>query len=674
MYRLIQKYGKVLLAVFSAVLMVTFMLPAATRYGGSRNPVVGRLADGEKLHSIEAYNATQAWELLNRLRDPQDPQGRPVSLLLGPTAFQQIHEHPVMFLLLQKEADRMGISVSNDQIQTAIANTPWLNTSNPDQNESIQRAIAQLMLVRQAYNRAASAIKVSEPMLKHDLATMGQTITLSAIDFTTAKYRDKVPAPNADQIKKQFEQFADTVRGQVTDANPFGFGYKYPDRVKLQYIAIPRAEVRRAVEASKDAYTWEVESNKYYLQHPNEFANAPTSKPANFSLDAPASQPAIKPFAQVKDQIKNRLIDQEVTRKAQQVQERITSQLAADWTAYRAAAGTATQPTTAPSTSLGVPYNSFDYLKKLQESVQKQTGVLPTVMNVGDNWQTQDDLAKLQGIGTATITSAARPMTMPVYVTMLTAPFLNAENRSQTGVLQLMEPTRPMNDSAETVYIARVTAAETAHKPASLAEVEKQVVDDVKTKLAYEQAKADAQKLLDQARQQGDLNKAAGGQGVIKVGPLTNRQDQPIPALVLTGDASTRFTEQAFKLLSAPPTTAPSAQAAASTAPTTGSVASSTTKPAGPARIGLVELPHEGRVLVAQLGDVQAMWNDRTLPMEQAQLAAMMKQEDESRFNREWFTWEAVTSRLGYVEEAGQQHSRDGGAPSAPPPPQAPIF
>src|SRR5688500_7803220 len=101
------------------------------------------------------------------------------------------------------------------------------------------------------------------------------------LDFTTAKYLDAAKAQpiTAEQLNAHFDKYADTVAGDASDANPFAFGYKYPDRVKLQYVAITRADVRKVVEASKTAYDWEVEARKYHRQNQAEFKPDPTTQP-----------------------------------------------------------------------------------------------------------------------------------------------------------------------------------------------------------------------------------------------------------------------------------------------------------------------------------------------------------------------------------------------------------
>src|SRR5206468_9309554 len=123
----------------------------------------------------------------------------------------------------------------------------------------------------------------------------------------------------------------------------------------------------------------------------------------------------------------------------------------------------ATQP--APVTALGVPYDSVDYLKKLAAAVQQQFKVLPTVVSLQDNWLTNEDLAKQPGIGLA---HRADSIPFAQYVMGQTAPFLPAENRSELNSLQLFQPAQPMTDANNSVYIARVSAADPAHKPATL--------------------------------------------------------------------------------------------------------------------------------------------------------------------------------------------------------------
>src|SRR5687768_17207017 len=101
MYRFIQRHGKKLLAVFTAVLMITFALPSASNYSGGGSDVVGKVG-GEKILAPELFRAHQAWELMSRTPyiDPRQPDRFELSMtqaLLGPTAVAQIRENPILF-------------------------------------------------------------------------------------------------------------------------------------------------------------------------------------------------------------------------------------------------------------------------------------------------------------------------------------------------------------------------------------------------------------------------------------------------------------------------------------------------------------------------------------------------------------------------------------------------
>jgi hypothetical protein len=693
MYRFIQKHGKKLMAVFAAFLMISFAATGLSPGGSGRNPVVGRI-DGEKIRGQDVFAARADWQLLQKI---PDQRGRPLSSLLGPQTDAEISRNPILFLLLQKEAQQLGVTVSNDTLQGMLTNTPGLITTDPDRNEQIARAVRGLLLIAQTASRAGSVIKITEPMVKHELAQLGQSINLNLVDFTTAKYLDQARSaePTAEQIKAHFEKYADTIPGTPSDANPFGFGYKYPDRVKLQYIVVPKSDVRKVVEASRSAYDWDVEGRKYYRQNQAEFKPDATTQPrSSFDLTAPSSQPTTKPYEAVQQDVRDKLISRETDARMTAIRNRITSTLSGDWVAYHNATGGAgakgaTTSSTAPSTatassdtSQGVPYPSFEYLQKLAQQIQanKDFGVLPTTVSVADRWLTMDELNQLPGIGQANFNGVP----LGSYILSMARPFLSAEQLKEqsSGWLRVMEPTRAMTDANDSLYIARISAAEPAHRPAAIAEVEERVKNDLATARAYELAKADAEKTLEAARQQG-LKEAAAGKPVITAGPLTNRPGQVVPALALTGQAADRFVARAFKLLSAGTSSAgvPSAEvpsagvsSAGATTQASPSTAVASTQGAGGAKkpIELIELPRDGRVLVAELGDVQAMWTDRSLPMEEAQIQMALGRRLAQAFAQGWFNFDSVVARTKFVPEGeGEELLQHGTAPQQP---VAPIF
>ncbi len=686
MYRFMQKNKKRLLAVFAAFLMIVFILPAGLdQMGGGNDPVLATIGD-EEVHASELQNAEREWRLLSELR-AGGPQMRfggqlPFAMRLGwnemsemelmqglpPVPVRAIAGNPRLFLLLQREAKRLGIGISDDRVNDVMVNE-LAGALPPDKQslEMLRGAVRSFLAVQTAFERASSVIKVSEPAVKHELARRTQNLTVSVIEVPAATYAEKLPAPTTQQAQAQFDKFKEKDPQVDPQTNPFGFGYRFPNRVKFQYITVPREDVRKMVEASKSEYEWEVEARKYYLQNQSQFPTTQKSPSdeAPFSLTgattAPATQSATttatqtaassttRPFAEVKEDAKGRLVVPEVERQITAIQGRIAAIMASDYQAFRNAAGGATQPTTVPNSSQGVPYNSYEYLQKLAQTIQRDFKVLPTVASFDDKLRNEQELAALEKIGSTFDPDSNQPFAQ--YVTTAAVPFLPEEQRDDANALAVLAPSRPLRDTTNNVYLVRLTAADPAHAPASLAEVADAVRADVSAAAAFDQAKSDATKLLEQAKQSGLKQAAESAQkNVLTVGPFPADVRGKLPGLELADEASTTaFAQGAFKLLSTP-------------APRDGA------KP-----VTLIELPKEGKVYVAQLVDVQPRQQMAMMGSPAAEIERGMLTELERLFEIQWFNFENAKTRVNYEANENARDDREPQSPGVPLPRPLPL-
>ncbi|MDQ3441132.1 MAG: SurA N-terminal domain-containing protein [Planctomycetota bacterium] len=687
MYRFIQKNNKKLLAVFAAFLMVVFILPSTMNQmgGGGADPVLAKIGD-EELHASAFQQAEQEWRMLSELRaGPQTRFGGgalPFTYRLGwnemsefqlmqgapPVPVNAIMRNPRMYLLLQREAQRMGIGIAEDRVQDIMINE-LAGMQPPDKQslERLRRAIANFLLVQVGFERASSVIKVSQPAVRHEVARRMQNVIVNVVEVPAAAYAEKVPAPTTQQLQAQFDKYKDVDPQVIPKENPFGFGYRYPNRVKLQYITVPREDVRKMVEASKSEYEWEVEAQKYYLQNQSQFPTTQASDTeALFSLAGPttastrsattqAARATTRPFAEVKDDAKSRVLIPEVERRATEIQNRIAAIMAADYVAFRnaspnASAG-ATQPAGAPNSSQGVPYNSYDYLQRLAQTIQRDFKVLPTVAAFDDKLRDAKELATLERIGATTESETGA--SFADYATNAAEAFRPAERREDPAALALYEPSRVLRDIGNNVYLVRLTAADPAHAPASIAEVADAVRNDVIAAAAFEQAKADATKLLDQAKQSGIKRAAQSAQkNVLTVGPFPSDVRGKLPGLELKDDASSAvFAAGAFDLLSTPP-------------PRDGA------KP-----VALIEVAKEGKVYVAELADVQQrqqMSQSGASPA--AEIERGMLAELERGFENQWYNFDDVKKRLNYAAtELSNREDRQQPSPNTPLPRPLPL-
>jgi hypothetical protein len=301
-----------------------------------------------------------------------------------------------------------------DEVETVMANLyhPSPSDEDSDQSDLVRQGVMDVALIEANFNRIANTMKVSAPLKQQVLAKVLQTIQVNAVEFPAADYINKVAAPTTQQVQEQFDKYANVAAPEQLDPqNPYRFGYRLPDRVKVQYITIDRSQAEKAIERQKSAYDWEVQARRYYLGHKDEYpSTAPSTAPSTTQEASAASQPttapAYLPYEKVADQALHAVRDPLVEKLMFDVGNKVLSTMTADWRNYQqpGAAGATTAPTTAATAS---GYPSYAYLKTLTDAIQKQFDVTIYLADY-DREQSYNDLKALLGIGPASDAPAAR--------------------------------------------------------------------------------------------------------------------------------------------------------------------------------------------------------------------------------------------------------------------------
>lgn len=659
--------GKGLMAVFGVMLMLVYILPGATKYGsGHGNDVVrgkmGKLA----IYQSDLSRYTHEWEFLNRnvytLQDtgpsqmgmPGEQQWEAIGQELGPTAVEQIRQHPDMYPLMVEEARQMGVGVSPDQINSLLQNRNDKNSvrtpdgqgnlvspselADTDRQDMIRQCLVDFLLVQNAFDRAASTIKASQPVDQNIIATRAQSISLNMVEFSDTADLTKVPDPTPQQMQEQFEKYKDidALTANVRD-NPFDFGYKYPDRIKLQYISVPRSALEAAALRARNKnndtrFNWDLAAYRYYQAHQSLYA---TTQPANALALTPETKKTIRPFQQVTDEARQSVLQDDADKLALAIRQKITSQMGADYLAWKNNASPTTQPAASPPTAMGVPYDSPEYLNRLALHIQQNYDVLPSVISPGD-WQTALTLDALPGIsGTVIDDPDMRPLPFALYAIDDFSAFLSPD-ADATNALSLLEPSAAMKNDQEDFYEFRILAAEKSHAPASISEVADQVRKDLKTQAAYALADSAADKYLAAARAAHSVTAPArsAGQTIIVAGPINYGQNDPIAGYAnLSPMALRQFSMNAFDLL------------AAATA-------------SNPHPIGKIPVQLQGRVLVGEVTNIQSMWpSTLSLLTLQSDAGRDFRLEQQNALRGRWFTYSDLISRTHYQEKKAPEQT-----------------
>ncbi|HEY1684052.1 MAG TPA: hypothetical protein VGG19_04770 [Tepidisphaeraceae bacterium] len=657
--------GKYLMAVFGVLLMMVYILPNATKYGGNSNdPVRGHMGK-VAIHQTVLTQYSSEWKYLNTYaivqeEVPNGPDGLPektwvpIGYRLGPAAFQQVRQHPDMYALLVEEAQQMGAGVSEDQLNGFMQNelktvdegsnkviSP-AESQDPDREANLRACVRNFLIVENAFQQVATTIKPSLPIAQYMLATQRQTISADVVEFSDAADLAKVPAPTPEQMQKQFQEYANidaTVANLRTD--PFDFGYKYPNRIKLQYLSVPRSAIagqalRARNQNDQTRYDWDIAAYRYYQAHQSAYA---TTQPSGELSLTQSTEKKIRPFKEVNDEVRQSVLSDDTDKLTSVIRQRIISEMGADFLAWKNATSTGTAT---PVSGVGVPYNSLEYMDRLALMIQQSYGVLPTAVTVGD-WQTAVTLDSLNGISMATVDDPDMPPTaFARYVVSASSTFASSTpDQDESHSLGIYEPSLPLKEEESDFYIFRITDAQLSHQPASIAEVAQQVQNDVKTKNAYEMAETRANQYLSAAKAVHSVSTPSrpAGQPVIHAGPMQFSQMDPIIGYAITSPLAQRqFIEGSFDLLSS-------------------------ATPSNPEPIGLIANPMQGKAIVAQITHVDPLWaSTATVPMMEAATAQSIRREFLAALQEKWFNYDNLVARTDYHE----QKSAEPSSPSVP--------
>ena len=317
MFKFFRDYNKIILVVGGCVLMVAFLVPQAVQMFGPERMRANRsvgTAHGEDVTQAQLESAASELRFLSGL----------------PLGGALITDDPLAWTLIQADARDMGLYASDREVELALqavgldaTQTADLARQNKTTVDTIQHAVRRLLISEQyrqlvagtAYRdpRGASPslaiekLQVQTDLVQRELARIPEQLHPMIIEqlvpyarvvaagthrlsapllehfvqdnYTNASGRvamiqpdtASVDQPSDDRLQEVFEQYRDVLAGQ---GEPFPFGYRYPDRVKLQTLRLPIEEVRNAVEVDF------VDVLDAYRNQPRRFADAEGNTPA----------------------------------------------------------------------------------------------------------------------------------------------------------------------------------------------------------------------------------------------------------------------------------------------------------------------------------------------------------------------------------------------------------
>lgn len=300
-----------MVVIIMAVLMVSFLVGAQGFSAiAQKNPlkkVVGKTRLGE-LKRGDFQQASIDVQILLRYLGLGNPRRMIDAERIAPTDFEMLtlandRSRIEAFAFLYHEARQAGYRTYDSEAE-GFLKTIGLAKGSPQRknlvalmrgrltatDKDIVRAVARWLTINKSFASARVESPPSEQQVRHLFRNLVERIDLRVATVTADSMLEEVPEPSEEDIANQFEQAKNTFSGNFTEEDPFGFGYKLPDRVRISYLLVDRNVVERVTVAD------EQEVRDYYRRHTEKFVEPATTEPTT----KPARQ---RKFSEVKQQI-----------------------------------------------------------------------------------------------------------------------------------------------------------------------------------------------------------------------------------------------------------------------------------------------------------------------------------------------------------------------------------
>lgn len=289
----------------------------------SRRPDLRALLLGELLFGEK----TTSGQLMGRLRQTIRANEYRISLKQINDIYRRPMPGHIYWLLLDKEAQQAGLKIANADAGRYLAT--MLPQINPQATykalvgaivnrqgipeSQILSTFGKLLTVLEYARMVCSSEDITLEQIKHIASFEQQSINVEFVRFDSAVFAESQDEPSEQQISDHFNKYKSFVAGDVTDDNPYGFGYKLPDRVRLEYIAVKMRDIADIVTEPTQE-----DAERYYMNNKEapEFQEAVPADPCD-----PTSLPTqrTKTYAEVADQIQVMLLERKKISKAEAI-------------------------------------------------------------------------------------------------------------------------------------------------------------------------------------------------------------------------------------------------------------------------------------------------------------------------------------------------------------------
>jgi hypothetical protein len=620
LFRKNQRFVSIAMAGFMILLLVSWLLT------DSSTNIVDNLRMNTTTWAVSDGESISASELNDTIAEMRVLEGMGDSMIAG----MGVLKEPGYWYLLVKEANASGLIPPQQETLRELSMMQMPDGVTPEgfvaslasrgqtSQETVLKTLSNLTGVRRLIALVASSGRISDERLRRAAAEMTMSMEGDVLVLDAGKISGITVTP-ADQasLEAQLKSFGATEKGQGEK----GFGYRLPNRLKLEWIVIPSAAIKAKLEQSPALSN--VELRKYWLEHESEFQTKAELSPV--AIKGPVT------FDTQRDAVRERVLGQLLDAELAAISKFATDRVQMDLRSVPSAGGYWTLPADWSSKAIT--------MAALGQELAQRFGIdAPSVQTSGEGWLQIEDIAAIPGIGTA---SSKRVGASDVKVQQLAGALKEFGGSptlpTQRGVAfpTLADPT------SRDLFVVRVTDAQPARAATTVDEVRADLEADLKRVAVYD--------IL--AKQLDQLRNLAATDGIGSVGVMYGAV--PVPFIDLS-EVNPQFLQ--FGMRMGMPIPGLGNDETAMSALVKAAMALPSDKPVAdvPAldRTVVVALPDRLSVMVAQLRGVDRM--DRA---EYERLAAGgrlrgIAMQDEVKDMKELFSYAALKRRHNFTTMA----------------------
>ncbi len=401
---------------------------------------------------------------------------------------------PEHWYLLAEEAQLAGVVVPDQELDRQMQGISAdfledLRIKERITQSDIRASLARHVAIAKHSSHLSNAAMPSEAEVRHFVEDTEEKVRVRFVSLDADRFIDEAAPVTPEELAAQFEAHKNEDRKESES----GFGYRYPPRVKMQYILASVPKVAPQLQISLDSVKayWKANKPNYkktiYVDPPSPASSQPASAPAE--KPEPVPQVVEKSFSEARPDVERELRRRNARQIAEQAMRKVQTLLAKPWLDAK------TDPDSGyKAVPLGA--DSPDVMREVSEQVSREFGI--PLMYTETGLLSKEELMSHAELRSAGLEGEGPEMTLPEYAFRVPALDRPKAEGQTVPCLQYFQPCEaPLTASspqfiggklefvADRIIVFRVVEARPSEAPAGLDEVRAAVERDVRLARAF---------------------------------------------------------------------------------------------------------------------------------------------------------------------------------------------